>query len=87
MLNDRRIGKILVPLEFINKAPDSIKAMMAGMIVIRAEYDFQSGSIDYLALHDDFKEVEVGREAYNYAVYAHQTDGVIDRIDIKAQEG
>lgn len=56
MFKDRRIGKFMVALDLIADEPETVVAMMAGLIVVRAELRYEDNAIHYTAIGPQFVE-------------------------------
>ena len=53
-LKDRRIGIVRMPIEFINSDPETVRAMMAEVIVVKAEFQVPHDRVEYVCICDDF---------------------------------
>lgn len=51
---DRRIGRFSISADLINEDPELAREMLAGIIVIRAEFSFFTGGICYEGISDAF---------------------------------
>lgn len=61
MLKDRRIGFFEIPLSHINRYPDTVKQVLAGLIVVDADLVAYSGCIEYMAIGDAFEPCPEGQ--------------------------
>jgi hypothetical protein len=68
MLDDTRKGKFSIQLEIIHENPEIVRQIMGECIVIKAETDLFSESIDYQAYCDGFLPVEAGEVVPEYDV-------------------
>ena len=59
-MRDRRLGQFSIPFELIDEAPDVARAVVHGVIVVRAEAMFATGRIAYVGISDAFDPVETG---------------------------
>ncbi len=54
---DRRIGKFRISRAIINDHPGDALAVLSECIVLRADVDWHSNSVEYVALSDKFEHV------------------------------
>jgi hypothetical protein len=59
-MKDRRIGKFRVHHDLIERDPQSVRLVMAVCIVVRAEFIYYPGYIEYTAISPYFDLVEEG---------------------------
>lgn len=64
----RRIGKIKVSRDAIDKVPEAVRAVMAKVIILRAEYMLCNETIEYIALCEEFDEVDIAVFPPDYEV-------------------
>lgn len=61
-----RIGTFNIDGDIVREHPDGALPIMARCVIVRAEYMFSTGYIEYTALCADFDEVPQGRMAPEY---------------------
>ena len=74
IINDRRIGIFRMSLPLVNDAPAAARAVMAQVIVLRAELKVESDDIEYVAISDGFAEVPLGNKLRTYSASIRQLD-------------
>lgn len=78
MINDRRIGRFTISVDFINDLPQVVRKVMGACIVLRADFNFYSKGITYDALCEDFDELALGNEIPRYTpLFWKNDDGSI----------
>jgi hypothetical protein len=60
------LGKFRISRELIQKSPEAALAVLEGCLVVRAELQWESDAIEYVALHPDFDELQPGEIAPTY---------------------
>lgn len=68
ILNDRRLGKFSIHMPLINTHPDLIKEVMRKCIILKADYNFENGCMEYLAISDKFAKVSLGSIPMVYTI-------------------
>lgn len=76
----RRVGKFTINRNMIETHPDLVKKLMGMVIVLRAESDYYTDSIEYFAISDHFRTVEEGCIPLKYEV---EVDSELDSIRFK----
>lgn len=66
ILSNRRLGRFSISLEIIDDSPEVVQGILGSGIVIGAEVNMATGTIEYLMLNDDFEEVPDAQEAPVY---------------------
>lgn len=80
-----RFGKFRIDRSLIDDTPLDAAAMLAGMIVIRAELMFVDNSIEYVACHPDFAEIgHLSSFIPEYRVTVHRGRRVITAATMPA---
>lgn len=75
-VSKRRIGKVLVSPALIDRDPQSHIAAFVGAIVVDVQRPFWATEWEYMTIHPEFEEVEIGAPAPMYrAVIEHDGDG------------
>lgn len=72
---NQKIGRFRIWRPMIEREPAVIRSIMARMIVVRAELRWDTDSIEYVALCDDFDLVEQGFIAPEYEIEIHSEEG------------
>lgn len=85
----RPLGRFKVSQHFIRRAGTLLaETVFKGMVVVRAEADYASDSIEYVGLHPAFEDVLVGVEVPEYVCEATQhPDGTFTVAWRKAESG
>ena len=81
MLN--RVGKFAISLSLIRQAPEAILKVMEKVIVMRAEHMWYGDKIEYLAISNEFREVEPGVIAPTYEVICTKDENGEIKITFK----
>lgn len=63
-----RAGKFSISLDMIDKYPITIKKVMGECIIVKAEIDYLSNTIEYTALSDWFEEVAENQCPMYYSI-------------------
>lgn len=66
-MRDRRVGRFVIDFGTINDRPEVAKAVLAGVIITRAEAMFHSGEVVYVGVFDGFQGVAPGKAPPTYA--------------------
>lgn len=75
-VSKRRIGKVLVSPALIDRDPQSHIATFVGAIVVDVQRPFWATEWEYMTIHPEFEEVEIGAPAPMYrAVVERDGDG------------
>jgi|GEM_PF-4723193 hypothetical protein len=62
----RRQGEFTIKRELIEQSPANIIRLLTGMLIVRAEYMWDSNSIKYTAMSMEFDSLEEGQVAPVY---------------------
>lgn len=57
----QQLGRFTISKQSIEDQPNIVRAVMQGMIVVRAEMLYPGDAIEYVALWDRFEPVEPGK--------------------------
>ena len=76
-MKKRNIGLFEIPARMIEENTQELIRLFAGMIVVRAEFRYDKGTIDYSALSDRFEPVDINCHPPKYDVTLQQGDWVI----------
>lgn len=71
-LTDRRVGMFRVAVEIINTDPEAVRAVMADVVVVKADFHTFSGTVEYVALCDDFPAVRPAEPIPYYRPELHK---------------
>ena len=78
MIKDRHIGRFSISLDLIDDHPLDVVKILKGMIVLRAEVNLVTNSVDYTAISSKhFRKVGMGREAPIYTVEIISSSGKV----------
>lgn len=68
VLRERRLGRYFIRIDMIDKDFEKISSVMGILkpVPLRAEYHFDSGRIEYLAVCNHFEMVGIGERAKDY---------------------
>lgn len=81
ILEDRRLGRFVIPLEFINGDPNAVRIALAGVIVVQSDVRIASDDIEYFGICDEFSQVESGSIIPTYkAVLRKGDDGNVSLV-------
>lgn len=84
MAKKRPIGQFKIDRDDIEENPEAVRAIMGTVIPIRAEMMFASNRIEYIALCDDFEEIEDGTEPPWYEIEGiEEKDGEVEVTWVK----
>lgn len=78
----RKYGKFSIHKELIDKAINNevhrgdLQSILANFLILRAEMDFCSNSIEYIAFSDLFEEVEEGCISPSYTLFIAEIPAV-----------
>ena len=64
----KKIGKFEIHRDLIDKSPKAVMAVMAKVIVLRAECLLHRDVIEYFAYSEEFEETEAGKMPPEYSV-------------------
>lgn len=82
MIKDRRIGEFMVEIDSINGNPDAVLKLMAGCIVLKAEYEFGERGIRYTAIHPSFAALDPGQSTLPYNLrIVQRKEIIVDKVD------
>lgn len=77
-INDRRIGRFVIPLDYVNGDAAIVREALHGVIVIEARASIVSDDIEYVGICDAFELVKAGDHLQTYrAVMQKESDGTI----------
>lgn len=81
----RRFGKFSISVNLVDKSPDAVRAIMARCIVVRCEFMYESQSLEYVALCDEFELLPAGSYAPQYqCLITKKADGTgIESVEFK----
>lgn len=65
---NRRLGTFNISREMIEDDEAAVKLALSGLIVVRAEQLWDGGCIAYVAICDDFEELQEGDAAPPYQI-------------------
>lgn len=75
-VTERRLGRFRLSRWALESAPDETLArIFAGMVIARAEYDWPSNSIHYVAYAPQFEPVRESEEPHPYSIELTWIDG------------
>lgn len=74
IINDRRIGRFTIPLEFINRDPDAVRVAMSSVIPLEARVRVWADDVEYTALSPHFAELPVGHAVPTYSAQLRKRD-------------
>ena len=77
---NRRIGRFAMSRQLVERDPETARAVMGRVIVVRCEMMYETDTLEYMALSPDFDEVPQNKIAPSYDVII--SDGV-RRIEFK----
>jgi hypothetical protein len=73
---DRRLGRFVIPMSFVNSDPASVREALRGVIVVDAHYRIVYDDIEYVGICDNFEQVPLGNAVSSYkAVMQREADG------------
>lgn len=77
-MKNRRIGKFRISRDLIEDSPQAVRELMGRCIVIQAMYSFAIDDVEYIALCDDFDEIDEGDFPLEYiALWRKYDDGPV----------
>jgi hypothetical protein len=79
-MRDRRLGRFAMSRQLVELDPETARAVMGRVIVVRCEMMYASDTLEYIAVSPDFDEVRHGSVVPEYDV--HIMDGGA-RIEFK----
>jgi hypothetical protein len=81
---NKRIGSFVLAFVTIDQNPESARAALDGMVVIRAQPIYSARWVAYVAMHDEFEEVPDGLSFDELPFYTfeltRQPDGSFERV-------
>lgn len=82
-MNDRRLGRFNIDFRDIQKRQDFVRKVMDRVIVIKAEADYATMSIEYVGISPDFSVVEPGciPPKYQIVVEDDEVKFVMDTLE------
>ena len=72
----RRLGRFSVSRAVVEEHPEECKLLFQNCIVVRCELMFDGG-FEYMAISDDFDEIDSGAATPYYAPILEKNDGVV----------
>jgi len=64
-----RYGAFSLDQRFIKEHPDLVKQLMGKCIITRCEFMYHSGILDYVAICDEFRDIdELGEQVPSYRI-------------------
>ena len=60
------VGSFRISADLINENPKAVRAILGSVIVLKAEYNFTSDYVEYVATGDQFKKVSEGDQPCDY---------------------
>jgi hypothetical protein len=66
----RKVGKFVVPNEYLYCHPRKLKKFLGRMIIVRCEQCYDIDGIRYTALCDDFRHIEPAFHPPDYSLFA-----------------
>jgi hypothetical protein len=77
---DKRIGRFALSRQLVERDPETARAVMGRVIVVRCEMMYPTDTLEYMALSPDFDDVPQGMIVPEYEV--HISEGG-SRIEFK----
>jgi hypothetical protein len=81
MIKDRRMGRFRVSVELLDKGSDALKSFMSSVLILRAEYDFSFDAVEYMGIHERFRELAEGDAAPYYDIIFTKIGGDEGRVE------
>ena len=69
---NNRIGRFVISRLFVEKDPETARAVMGMVIVVRCEMMLASDTLEYMALSPEFDEVQEGEIIPTYEVHINE---------------
>lgn len=66
MIDSNKIGKFSIEADAFNQHPDVVRTIMGECIILRAEMLLHMKAVEYVAIVEDFDEIEPGEQAPFY---------------------
>lgn len=77
-MNKQQIGKFLIVGSLLDKNLDLVQKILSRVVVVRAEYIYHHGGIEYIAISNEFEEIAEFGTLPTYKVNVHfEADGPI----------
>lgn len=88
-MNSRNLGRFAVDGMILRSKPGKVAEMFAAMklVAVRAEHDFESLNMQYIAISELFDEVPVGAPVPEYDLFVEEKDGKLVKVTVKKREG
>ena len=78
MKDPNRLGRFAISAELVQSGWTKLRPLFENMVVLEADYSYDTRAYHYLALCDHFDEIKEGIPAPNYRLeYICDQDGVI----------
>jgi hypothetical protein len=77
IITDRRIGRFYIHLSTLNRNPAMLRQLFAQCIVLKAEISYERDAIEYHAICDQFRQINIAESAPVYAADFHSENGFI----------
>ncbi|MBK6322361.1 hypothetical protein [Candidatus Aalborgicola defluviihabitans] len=75
---NRRIGRFAMSRQLVERDPETARAVMGRVIVVRCEMMYMYNTLEYMALSPDFDEVPEGMIAPEYDVHISDSGSRIE---------
>lgn len=77
----RQLGTFSISTEVLRADPDAARTALWGCVVVKAECIFHEDQIIYVAMHEDFDEIEPNGAPTRYYCALHKhADGTVTRF-------
>ncbi len=82
---NRKLGKFLISNELLNNDFRTMEGIFRILhpVIVRAEQRYDMNGIEYIAIHDSFKEVSIGSEVPEYNITINKDEYGIKSIEFK----
>lgn len=64
----RKLGTFSIPHEWIEDVPELVQEILSTVIVVKAEYGWVSGHIEYTGISHSFAPIEQGKVTPSYRI-------------------
>ena len=82
---NRRIGRFAMSRQLVERDPETARAVMGRVIVVRCEMMYETDTLEYMALSPDFDEVPQNEIAPAYDVMISDGGGRIEFKQFNAE--
>lgn len=69
IIDERRVGVFSIDKRLVDTEPDTCMAVLSDCVVVRAEFLYHTGAIEYVAFHESFDPVEIGMMTPRYVAH------------------